>query len=247
MKHSPLLFALAFACAALLQGPRSLAQVAAGTTATAISRAIRSRIEPTAAQPLDMRSARDWGLRPEEWVRYRTLMQGPLGILSPHLDPLTALGIEARSNAEREHYADLEVRMEGERVAKLLAYQRTYDAAWRRLYPTLRPMGFAASPRASNDVKSAQRLAVFVKDPCPACVAQVQALEAQGQAFDVYMVGLQDDTQLRAWAARAHLDPARVRAGIITLNHDAGRWLAIGGEGSLPAVLENVGGQWQRE
>jgi integrating conjugative element protein (TIGR03759 family) len=214
------------------------------------SRAIQSRAQLTAELALDTRLARDWGLKPEEWARYRQLMAGPLGILSPRLDPLTALGIEARSQAEREHYAELEVHMEGERVAKLLAYQRAYDAAWKRLYPRLEPVEFAAVPQGPLQIADAsisKRLAVFVKEPCAACDAMVKALQARGRPIDIYMVGLEDDAQLRAWAARLDLDPGEVRSGTITLNHDDGRWLAIGDASSLPAVLTQVNGQWQRE
>lgn len=234
----------------IAQAPVWGAQVGSNPTTIVTSRMTRSRTEATAGVPLDARFAREWGLKREEWARYRHLMQGPLGIWTPHLDPLTALGIEARSQAEREHYAALEVRMEGERVAKILMFQRAYDAAWKRLYPHLEPVSFAAVPpvtRRAGEVSASARLAVFIKEPCPECDATVQTLQAQGRAFDIYMVGLEDDAQLRAWAARVHLDPAKVRAGAITLNHDAGRWLSIGDEGPLPAVLADVNGQWQRE
>src|SRR5574343_545328 len=62
----------------------------------ASSRTVPAQVQNSADAALDERLARDWGLRPEEWARYRQLMQGPLGIYSPNLDPLTALGIEAR-------------------------------------------------------------------------------------------------------------------------------------------------------
>lgn len=81
-------------------------------------------------QSHDEKLARDWGLRQEEWTRYRELMAGPLGIYSPNLDPLSALGTEARSDQERQHYAELQVQAEARRVDKLLAYQRAYDEAW---------------------------------------------------------------------------------------------------------------------
>jgi len=198
---------------------------------------------------LDTRQARDWGLEPDEWARYQRLMAGPLGMLSPHLDPLTVLGIEARSEAEREHYAQLEVRVEGERVARILEYQRAYDSAWKRLYPHLQPVQFpptSPQPQLAR-VIAPSRLAVFVKEPCSACEATIKTLQAQGRSFDIYMVGLEDDAQLRSWAIRVDLSAAKVRARAITLNHDEGRWLAIGDASSLPAVLTQVNGQWQRE
>jgi len=65
------------------------------------SRMVPAQVQPGADAALDERQAREWGLQPEEWARYRQLMQGPLGVYSPQLDPLTALGIEARSDEER--------------------------------------------------------------------------------------------------------------------------------------------------
>lgn len=79
--------------------------------------------------------AQEWGLNQQEWTRYQTLMQGPRGVYSPGIDPLTALGIEARSAEERRRYADLQVQAERRRVEKELAYQRAYDEAFARAYP----------------------------------------------------------------------------------------------------------------
>ncbi|MEB1846798.1 TIGR03759 family integrating conjugative element protein [Xanthomonas campestris pv. campestris] len=212
------------------------------------ARVVPSQIQPSTDATLDERQARDWGLRSEEWARYRQLMQGPLGVHSPQLDPLTALGIEARSDEERRRYAELQVRMEARRVEKLLAYQRAYDAAWQRLAPGQPRVNLpgAKTPAAGNT--GSGRLAVFVKADCASCAQRVQQLHGAGTAFDLYMVGSrQDDARIRQWATQAGIDPARVRARIITLNHDAGRWLSLGLPGELPAVVREVNGQWQRQ
>jgi len=63
----------------------------------------------------DTQLAQQWGLRDDEFARYRELMQGPLGIYSPNLDPLSALGIEARTDEERRRYAELQVQAEARR------------------------------------------------------------------------------------------------------------------------------------
>ena len=192
------------------------------------------------------RQASDWGLRAEEWARYRQLMDGPLGIQSPGLDPLTALGIEARDDAERARYAELQVRAEALRVEKMLAYQRAYDAAWQRLFPGL-PRVDLSGAAGSGDRGNA-RLAVFVQADCPPCEARVRKLQASGAAFDLYLVDSQgDDARLRAWARKAPVDPGKVRSCAITLNHDGGRWKAWGLSGELPAVLREVDGQWRRQ
>lgn len=40
-------------------------------------------------------------------LRFSELMNGIRGKLSPNIDKLTALGIEARNDAERRHYAEI--------------------------------------------------------------------------------------------------------------------------------------------
>jgi integrating conjugative element protein (TIGR03759 family) len=205
----------------------------------------------SAQAPSDEVQAREWGLKPQEWARYKQLMQGRLGVFSPGIDPLTALGIEARSDAERARYAELQVAAERARVERELAYQLAYDAAWKRLYPNQKrinsPSG-AIAPRSSGSNSGSGRLAVFVKANCPPCDQRVQQLQAAGGAFDIYMVGdRNDDAVIRAWAIQAKVDPARVRAKTITLNHDGGKWLTLGMSGALPAVVREVNGKWQRQ
>ncbi|MBA5201365.1 TIGR03759 family integrating conjugative element protein [Pectobacterium aroidearum] len=209
----------------------------------------QSRIVPTQVeQHRDEHLAQDWGLNTEEWQRYRELMEGPLGTYSPNLDPLSALGIEAHSDDERQRYAELQVQAEARRVEKLLAYQRAYDEAWQRLNPGMQRVNLPDAVSNSNAVTSNGRTAVFVKDDCLTCAEHVQRLQASGTEFDLYMVGSrQDDARIRDWAKRARIDPVRVRNGTITLNHDAGRWLSLGMPGELPASLRQINGQWQRQ
>ncbi|EOE0842255.1 TIGR03759 family integrating conjugative element protein [Ectopseudomonas hydrolytica] len=209
-----------------------------------------SNERPLAIERAAEQQARDWGLNTEEWTRYRDLMQGPLGVYSPHIDPLTALGIEARSDQERQHYAQLQVAAEAQRVEKLLAYQRAYDDAWQRLHADMpRVILPDAGPAFSPAVTAANgRPALFVKEACPACDQAALQLQAAGRAFDIYVVDSgADDARIRAWALRIGIDPAKVRSGQVTLNHDAGRWVSLGLSGDLPAVVRQVGGQWQRQ
>ncbi|NQD91197.1 TIGR03759 family integrating conjugative element protein [Pseudomonas sp. CrR25] len=209
-----------------------------------------SRERPMAIERHAEQQARDWGLSIEEWTRYRDLMQGPLGVYSPNIDPLTALGIEARSDQERQRYAELQVAAEAQRVEKLLAYQRAYDDAWQRLHADMPRVILPDAGAAFSPVVPAAsgRLAVFVQDACPVCDQATLRLQAAGREFDTYVVGSgADDARIRAWAQRIGIDPAKVRSGQVTLNHDAGRWLSLGLPGDLPAVVRQVGGQWQRQ
>lgn len=226
----------------------ALAFVVASAEPVTMSHIALSQSQDSADAALNERQAHDWGLRPDEWTRYRQLMQGPLGIYSPGLDPLTALGIEARSDEERVHYAELQARAEARRTKQTLDYQRAYDAAWQHLFPGQQRVNLpgAQAPTAGNP--GSGRLAVFVKADCASCEQRVRQLQAAGAAFDLYLVGSrQDDARIRRWATQAGIDPARVRARTITLNHDAGRWLSLGMSGDLPATVREVNGQWVRQ
>ena len=211
------------------------------------SRIASSQESPSSDTTIDEHRGREWGLQPEEWARYRQLMQGPLGIHSPNLDPLTALGIEARTDEERRHYAELQVQAEARRVEKTLTYQRAYDAAWQRLYPTLQRVDLTGTTLANGGSLPSVRLAVFVKESCPPCEQRVRQLQSEGATVDLYLVGSrQEDARIRQWATRVGIDPDKVRERAITLNHDGGRWLSIGVQGDLPAVVREVNGQWLR-
>ncbi|WP_231674716.1 TIGR03759 family integrating conjugative element protein [Pseudomonas quasicaspiana] len=194
--------------------------------------------------------ATQWGLQVDEWDRFKQLMRGPLGVYSPNLDPLSALGIEAKTEEERTRYAELQVQMESTRVIKLLAYQNAYDQAYKRLYPDILPVVLVKQDQTSKPVKSSSsgRLAVFVELSCPACEAQVKRLQRDAQRFDIYLLGSKgNDDALRAWALKAGIEPDRVRSRQITLNHDGGRWITIGGSGKFPAVLRQDNGRWVRQ
>lgn len=145
--------------------------------------------------------AQRWGLTQEEWTRYQQLMKSERGIWSPGLDPLTALGVEANNAGERKRYAEMLARREYQRVEKELAFQRAYDDAWKRLYPTLAKLRDSASGR----------IALLVRDNCPACEQQLATLLQNGAPLDIWLADSNgNDDKLRRWAQRHHIDPERV-------------------------------------
>ncbi|MDT1899235.1 TIGR03759 family integrating conjugative element protein, partial [Acinetobacter baumannii] len=80
----------------------------------------------------------------------------------PDLDPITALGIEARTAEERRRFAELSVQQDFKRVEAELAFQREVDAAWKRLYPHILPIGAGMGSEPAQP-RSHGRLALFVK------------------------------------------------------------------------------------
>ncbi|WP_064594953.1 TIGR03759 family integrating conjugative element protein [Pseudomonas sp. DR 5-09] len=217
---------------------------AMGTPATT-----RSRIQDTQSTPLGRshsEQAASWGLTEQEWTHFEQIQAGPRGFWSPNLDPLTALGVEAQTDQERQRYAELQVALEAKRAERELAYQNAYTAAWVKLFPGLLPIQGMASPSpASSSV--VPRPALFVEDHCTACTAEAQRLQSSDTAFDIYLVDSQgEDARVRRWARQADIDPSKVQRRQITLNHDRGRWFSLGAPGPLPATFQQVNGQWQR-
>ena len=84
----------------------------------------------SALSPTDLARARLWDLSETEWRRYKQLMQGVRGSISPStISPIEVLGIHARDEAERQRYAEAWARVMYEDAGRILAFQHAYDAA----------------------------------------------------------------------------------------------------------------------
>ncbi|MGP3169969.1 TIGR03759 family integrating conjugative element protein [Serratia ureilytica] len=221
----------------MLLSPLSQAaqQTAIENSESTLSEIQQSQANKTAQQ------GRQWGLSGEEYQRYQQLMDGPRGTQSPGLDPLTALGIEAQSDAERKKYAEQWVKQEFVRTEKELKFQREVDAAWQRLGVLPVNMGNAAG--IAHDTGG--RLALFVKaKDCGQCDARLAAVLTDNRPVDIYLVDSKgDDSLLRNWANAHHIPVDKVRARQITLNHDGGRWMKFG-NGLMPVVLQQGENGW---
>ncbi len=188
-------------------------------------------------------NSKHWGLSQVELLRFDALMSGPRGIQSPNLDPLSALGIEARNDSERRHYAELWVKQEYERTEKELKFQREVDAAWKRLMPNMLPVNMGNAAGIAHD--SGGRLALFVREAdCQRCDARLSAVLADKRPVDIYLVDSEgSDQKLRNWAQQHRIPAEQVRERRITLNHDAGRWMRYG-NGIMPVLLQQGESGW---
>lgn len=204
----------------------------------------------SAAQTNDSRAvlsssvqASQWGLTETEWSHYRELMAGQRGIWSPGLDPLTALGVEARTDAERRHFAELAARVEFERVDRELAFERERMAAFKRLYPDVRAVEYNPETRGTDLLQTPgdKRLILFAGRDCQDCSARIAHLAGNlGPAvtLDVYVTGLDNnDDALRQWAKDQDIPVTEVQAGHITLNHENGAMQRLQLGVGLPQVL----------
>jgi integrating conjugative element protein (TIGR03759 family) len=199
----------------------------------------------------DLVHARLWGLSETEWRRYKQLMQGIRGSISPAtISPIEVLGIHARNDAERQRYAEVWAHAMYEDAGRILAFQHAYDAATKRLYPNVSLIDISRLPGktvVNNAFQSGDRLLFFTRPDCPACDLLLNKLlkridEVSG--IDIYLTDVDkgDDRAVRDWASNHQIDPDWVRSRRITLNHDGGALDELTqGQGDVPSVLRRRG------
>ena len=188
--------------------------------------------------------AKRWGLSTADWQRYRSLMQGIRGAVSPAtLSPIEVLGIHARNNNERRQYAEQWAMMMRDDAERILAFQQAYDEAQQRLYadtPLIdvdKLARFTANKKASISrtkkspnnapLDGQDRVLFFTATECPACDALLERLLSklsQIAGLDVYFLNVasDDDELIRQWARLRKIKPEWVQSQRVTLNRDAG-------------------------
>lgn len=232
--------------AAILMGGWLCAEATEGVSTSAVATpALPSGQTANELAPMAVARAQRWGLSPTEWQRYETLMTGIRGSVSPvSLSPIEVLGIHARTDAERRQYAEQWARLMHEDVERVLAFQRAYDEALRRLYGNEPLISSAATPRATQAALArSDRLLLFVSRECSACdgvVKDVLRLQPQVAGIDIYLVGVKPDAPraVQDWAANHGIPVALVKAGQVTLNFEGDALARLGQSmATLPLVM----------
>ena len=195
--------------------------------------------------------ARTWHLSEKEWQRYRQLMQGIRGSISPGtISPIEVLGIHARDEAERQRYAERWAQTMHEDAERILAFQYAYDKAIRRLYPDEFLIDSSRLPEPSEKTRRLEpgdRVLFFTRADCPVCDAlfvKVRQRIDDVAGIDIYISGekIGDDKAVRDWAKDHGINPEWVRSRRVTLNHDAGALEQIThGEGQVPYLMRRRG------
>lgn len=109
----------------------------------------------------DLVSANIWGLSKDEMLRAKVLLLGPRKAFSvENLSPIEALGIHARSDAERRKYAEMFVRAFRSDVERSLAWNRAFSDAMARLYPNDPVIDYSQMPKVESSVGAADALNV---------------------------------------------------------------------------------------
>lgn len=238
----------------------ALALLCAGAGAADVT---QTRIESSTAAPTTAANtsaeslattrsrAKEWGIAEAEWARYQELMTGIRGSLSvPGISPVEVLGIHARNDEERRHYAELWARLRHEDAERVLAFERAYQEASRRLFTepaidharleAFRAKSGKPAPVAGTVLQSGDRILLFALPGCKGCdaatgLALSTLRQRQDVGLDVYVLGTDgNDAKVREWAQTHGIDPELVKGRRVTLNHDAGTLKKLSGRGVVP-------------
>jgi integrating conjugative element protein (TIGR03759 family) len=207
----------------------------------------QTNVVTTPLAPVEKARAETWGLSDTEWRRYRGLMEGIRGTISPAtLSPIEVLGIHARDEGERRRYAERWARLMRDDAERILAFQHAYDRAWQRLFPADRlidPERLPDGEPADLTIQPTDRVLFFTRPDCAACDAVLRRLLKRVDTLagvDIYLLGLPttDDKAVRDWAERQAIAPRWVRSRRVTLNHDGGALSRLTqGQGEVPYLL----------
>ena len=137
-----------------------------------------------------------------------------------------------------------------EDAERILAFQRAYDEAIRRLYPGESLIDVRRLPEQSEktgSLESGDRVLFFTRAECPVCDALLGRLLQRIDTIagiDIYLTGEPggDDETVRDWAKNHAIKPEWVRNQQMTLNHDAGALDQLTrGEGQAPYLMRRRG------
>ena len=192
-----------------------------------------------------------WDVSVTEWRRYRQLMAGIRGSISPAtLSPIEVLGIHARDAAERRRYAEQWAVMMREDAERILAFQHAYDQANHMLYPDEPLIDRTRLPERVEDEEALQatdRVLLFARPDCSRCDTVLERLVARIDrlaGIDIYLSGMApgDEQAIRDWAAARGIQPAWVRTRKVTLNFEAGALTELApAQSELPVLMRRRG------
>jgi integrating conjugative element protein (TIGR03759 family) len=99
----------------------------------------------TAVNTKPVGTAKDWELNNTDWDQYLNLMHGPSGHYYASLSPPEVLGIQAETNEDLRHYAEIAAKLEHDKLERELRFNAAFHEAAAKLYstePIIKPFDF---------------------------------------------------------------------------------------------------------
>ncbi|TAL60405.1 MAG: TIGR03759 family integrating conjugative element protein [Legionella sp.] len=178
----------------------------------------------------ELHEAKVWNLTLDEEKRYVFLMQNRSKIYYRGLrqTPLDILGLNARNEAERNHFAELAAVQEAQKVSKNIAWNNAFYKAYNKLFANVPVVGdFDPSPFSPYAHKPVQLnqgeiLYLFIKSDDAVKTILLTLTEAIENTPDTrlnLMFLETDDISIQLWANKNQIPQYLVNSGRISLNH----------------------------
>lgn len=187
------------------------------------------RLEHVELSVAELHEAKVWGLTAEEEKRYLKLMKNKSAVYyeGRNLSPIDILGLNAQSDAERAHYAELSAKYEALKVAQNIAWNNAFHEAYKKLFEGVPVVGdfnpAPYSPHAYRPIKLLQgeMLYLFVdaKDQAQTILMVLKGaiLETPNTRLHVFFLHM-NNTDIHNWAKRHEIPEDLVKQKRITLN-----------------------------
>lgn len=177
-----------------------------------------------------LHEAKVWELTLEEEKRYVFLMKNRSKIYYQGLRQtlLDILGLNARNEAERNHFAELAAAQEAQKVSKNIAWNNAFYKAYNKLFANVPVVGdFDPSPYSPYAHKSVQLnqgdiLYLFMKpDEAVKTILMIltEAIENTPDTRLHLMLLDSDDLSIQLWANKNQIPQHLINSGRLTLNH----------------------------
>ena len=185
-----------------------------------------------------LHEAKVWELTLEEEKRYVLLMQNKSSIYYKGLrqTPLDILGLNARTETERNHFAELAAFQEAQKVSKNIAWNNAFHKAYIKLFQNVPVVGdFDPSPYSPYAYKPIQlnqgdTLYLFIKPDDSIKTVLMMLLDAieNTPATHLHLMLLdKDELSIQLWANKHQIPQHLVNSSQITLNNGNQNYQAL--------------------
>lgn len=185
------------------------------------------RIEPLNERQLH--EAKVWELTQDEEQRYLNLMRSKSSIYYQGLrmTPVDILGLNARDDAERAHFATRAAQQEAQKVAQNIAWNNAFNQAYNQLFKGIPVVGnfdpAPYSPYAHQPIQLHENdaLYLFIKPHDAVTTIVLQLIDALNRTpnTQLHLLFLDMDSEaIQLWANRHQLPIHLVAGQTLTLN-----------------------------
>jgi integrating conjugative element protein (TIGR03759 family) len=162
-----------------------------------------------------------YGLNEQEWLRYKAIMVGPIGNTNPQINPLLALAMAGRNEAETLEYMRKFADLKKQLTERALYLSRLYPRVFFENYdqPVIDKTRFA---NAETTIQDTDTFVLVTMSQCSKCADKVQTAITRTRVFprnplDIYVQDLKEDTDLLAWANQ-HIGLGDSASGRLSVN-----------------------------